>query len=87
MTEDTEQTAKGSVDLLEYRLRRIEYFLTGHDPAQEPLQKAAAEGKDRTVLTRLTEVENNLAQLASNSPVASDLLKLCTLDADVVFIG
>lgn len=81
MTDDTERTAKGTVNLLEQRLRRIEFFLSGHDHAQESLHKAATEGKDRTVLTRLSEVEDNLAKLASNSPVVNDLLKLCTLYA------
>lgn len=85
MTDDTERTAKGTVNLLEQRLRRIEFFLSGHDRAQESLQKAATEGKDRTVLTRLSEVEDNLARLASNSPVVNDLLKLCTLYANTVF--
>ncbi len=82
MTDDTEQTARETVDLLEQRLRRIEYFLTGHDPAQEPLQEAAAEGKNRTVLTRLSKVENDLAELATNSPVVNDLLKLCKVYAN-----
>ena len=76
MIDNTEQTAKDTVDLLKQRLRRIEYFLTGHDPAQEPLQEAASEGKDCTVLTRLSEVEHNLTKLASKSPTVNHLLKL-----------
>ncbi len=85
MTDDIEQTARGTVDLLEQRLRRIEYFLTGHDPAQESLQEAVAEGKDRTVLTRLAKVENSLAKLASSSPVVEDLLKLCKAYASLMY--
>ena len=79
MTDDTERTARETVDLLEQRLRRIEYFLTGHDPAQEPLQEAAADRKDRTVLTHLSQVGQNLTKLASKSPTVNDLLKLCKL--------
>lgn len=85
MTDDIEQTARDTVDLLEQRLRRIEYFLTGHDPAQESLQEAVAEGKDRTVLTRLAKVENSLAKLASSSPVVEDLLKLCKAYASLMY--
>ena len=85
MTDDTEQTAKETVDFLEQRLRRIEYFLTGQDPAHESLQEVAAEGKDRTVLTRLSEIEHNLSKLASGSPVISDLLKICELPTKTIF--
>ena len=85
MTDDTEQTARETVNLLEQRLRRIEYFLTGQDPAHESLQEAAAGGRDRTVLTRLSNVEDGLAKLASYSPVVNDLLKLCKRNMSLVF--
>ena len=77
MTDDLERNARHTVDLLEQRLQRIEYFLTGQDPAHDYLQDAASGGRDRTVLTRLSKVESNLARLASNLPVVNDLLRLC----------
>ena len=76
MTDDSEHTARATVDLLEQRLRRIEYFLTGHDPAHESLQDAASKGNDCTVLTRLSKIESNLVKLASDLPVVNDLLRL-----------
>ncbi|KAI9719555.1 MAG: hypothetical protein M1812_003325 [Candelaria pacifica] len=69
--------AMDTVELLQTRLQRIEYLLTGkigeidstvsYDNGEEHLQ---------TVIARLTSLESSLSRLSSTSPVASDLLKL-----------
>ncbi|RDL40826.1 Uncharacterized protein BP5553_00805 [Venustampulla echinocandica] len=65
-----DKTATETIDLLEARLRRIEYAVCGHVPdATNGSQQASA-------LTRLSQLERSLHQLASNSRVIQDLLKL-----------
>ena len=66
-----------TIDLLQYRLQRIEYYLTGSDDGHQQLQNAAAKGRDHGIQARITQAENHLARIASQSPLAHDLLSLC----------
>ena len=81
------KTTSETIDLLQYRLQRIEYYLTGSEDSQKPLQKLAAQGREHGVLAQLVKVEHNLARLSSKSPLVHQLLSLCrpcssfTLDA------
>ena len=71
------QTASETVNLLQFRLQRIEQYLTGSDNDQDQLQKVAARGRDHAVFARLAKAEHGLAHLASESPLVHDLLSLC----------
>ena len=73
------KTASETVNLLQFRLQRIEHYLTGSDNGQEQLQKVAAQGRDHAVFARLAKAEHGLARLASESPLVHDLLSLCRL--------
>lgn len=76
MEKDMDETAALTLDLLEARLRTVEYAIYGHlnAPANSspPNQKSAAE--------RLRDLESVLDQLITKSRVVQDLLKLrkCT---------
>lgn len=71
------KTTLETIDLLQYRLQRIEYYLTGSEDSQEPLKKLAAQGREHGVLAQLAKVEHDLARLSSKSPLVHQLLSLC----------
>ena len=78
------KTALDTIELLQYRLQRVEHYLTGSDDCQEQLQKVAAQGRDHGVIARLAQVEDKLSRLAAKLPFVHDLLSLCMLGARVV---
>jgi hypothetical protein len=60
-----------TIDLLEARLKRIEYAVCGH------IDGGTSEiGKEENAAKRMRELEYSLHQLASKSRVIQDLLKL-----------
>ncbi|TAQ84551.1 hypothetical protein B7494_g7129 [Chlorociboria aeruginascens] len=66
-----DKTATETIELLEARLRRIEYAISGRQveyPVPSNQQASAA--------SRLTDLEHSLHQLASKSRVIQDLLRL-----------
>ncbi|KAH6675125.1 hypothetical protein B0J14DRAFT_29477 [Halenospora varia] len=65
-----DKTALETIDLLEARLKRIEYAVCGH------VETAAVEGQKNSAIKRLASLEHSLHQLASRSRVVQDLLKL-----------
>lgn len=71
------KTASETVNLLQFRLQKIEHYLTGSNDDQEQLQKVAAQGRDHAILAQLVKAEHRLAHLASESPLVHDLLSLC----------
>ena len=71
-----DRTAFETINLLQHRLRRIEFLLTGYDDGQEQSERLTIHTREDTLATRLARVENNLARLASRSPAVSDLLTL-----------
>jgi hypothetical protein len=67
-----DDVALHTLNLLEWRLRRLEFVLNGtavHEPAED------APG-DVAVVSRIQKLEKSLRQLANKSAVVSDLLKL-----------
>lgn len=72
-----DKTAIATMDLLEYRLQRIEYVLSGDDEARIVLQRAAGQGKGFTTQARIARLENTILKLSSKSTVVEDLLRLC----------
>ncbi|KAH8647427.1 hypothetical protein BGZ60DRAFT_474486 [Tricladium varicosporioides] len=65
-----DKTALETIDLLEARLKRIEYAVCGH------IETAVVEGQKNPAVKRLALLEHSLHQLASRSRVVQDLLKL-----------
>ena len=75
MAHESNETALATIEGLQDRLARIEFFLSGSDEAQRPLG-ALSKGKDRTVLARLANLETTLHKMAKKSNVIQDLLQL-----------
>lgn len=71
-----DEVALDTIGLLSYRLRRIEFLLTGSDEGQEQLHQVAALGRDHGLSARLAGLENNLAKLSSRSATVKGLLTL-----------
>ncbi|TVY45630.1 hypothetical protein LSUB1_G000149 [Lachnellula subtilissima] len=65
-----DKTAIETIDLLEARLRRIEYAICGR------VEEAASTSSKTSAVKRLGQLEHSLHQLASESRVIQDLLKL-----------
>ncbi|KAL8790102.1 MAG: hypothetical protein Q9213_000804 [Squamulea squamosa] len=76
MIQSTYETAISTLDDLQARLQRLEYFLSGSDDAQAPLEAAVSKGRDHTILARLSKLEHTLHSLSEKSPVIHDLLQL-----------
>lgn len=64
-----DKTALETIDLLEARLKRIQYAVYGH------VNHGALSGTENAS-TRMRQLEGNLHQLASKSRVIQDLLRL-----------
>lgn len=70
------KTALSTLDSLEARLQKVQWYLGGSEEASDSLQAAAAQGQDHTVQARLARLEGNLGTLSARSPVVRDLLRL-----------
>lgn len=76
MSSDSDEFALASLNSLEDRLRRVEWYLSGDDDPANTLQHVANQGPDETVQARLARLERNLNELSTRSPEINDLLKL-----------
>ncbi|KAG9244640.1 hypothetical protein BJ878DRAFT_59352 [Calycina marina] len=76
MDETFDKTAIETVDLLEARLRGIEYATYGQQTLGKPEDKL-------TAAKRLASLEHTLHQLASKNPVVQDLLRLYARHPDL----
>lgn len=68
-----DKTATETIDLLEARLRRIQYAVHG---GQVKEQESTASSTEEPAAKRLADLEHKLHQLASKSRVIQDLLRL-----------
>lgn len=77
--DNTTSTAADTIELLESRLRRLEYFLTGETNwSGEPTGLSAAPtSTDECVSARLVGLEYELKRLGNKVPAVNDVLKLC----------
>ena len=75
MSETPTKTVQATLDSLEARLRKVQWYLSGSDDNQveDTLRQARA---DDTVQARLVRLEKDLGKLSSRSPVVRDILKL-----------
>lgn len=70
MDKGSDDTARLTLDLLEARLRNIEYAIYGH------LEGSTNSFEQKSASERLRSLENALDQLKTKSKVVQDLLKL-----------
>ena len=75
MSEIPSKTAQATLDSLEARLRKVQWYLSGSDgdKVEDTLREVTA---DDTVQARLVRLQKELRRLASRSAVVRDLLKL-----------
>jgi len=73
-----DKTALETIDLLEARLKRIEYAVCGHVD-----EATISKSKEENAVERLGELEHSLHQLASKSRVIQDLLRLHSRHPDL----
>jgi hypothetical protein len=66
-----DKTALETIDLLEARLKRIEYAVCGHID-----EATISNNREENAAKRLGKLEHSLHQLAMKSRVVQDLLKL-----------
>lgn len=79
MTRNTPDAALAMLDDLQYRLQRLEFFLSGSDDPQKPLEAVISRGRDHTITSRLARLERKLISMSEQSPIIHDLLQLRTL--------
>lgn len=65
-----DEVSTETIDLLEARLRRIEYAVCGE------VQRETLANSKPSISTRLSDLERTLHQLTARSKVVQDLLKL-----------
>ena len=70
-----EKTVIETIDLLETRLRRVEFYLSG-DNIPETLKHTVVQGKNGTVYSRLERLNRALEKLSSRSQAVSEILNL-----------
>ncbi|OJD10958.1 hypothetical protein AJ78_08170 [Emergomyces pasteurianus Ep9510] len=75
------ETAADTIELLESRLRRIEYLLTGEaswtgEPQRITTATGVGGGGEKPATTRLAELEHELKTLANKVPAVRDVLGL-----------
>lgn len=76
MSETETDTALATLDSVEARLQKVQWYLSGTDEGEDTLREVTAQGQDYTVQARLARLENNLGKLSSRSPFIRDLLQL-----------
>lgn len=76
MSETSTKTALATLNSLEARLQKVQWYLCGSDEVEDVLRGIIAQGQDYTVQARLARLENDLGKLSSRSPVVRDLLQL-----------
>ncbi|CAF9942871.1 MAG: hypothetical protein ALECFALPRED_010170 [Alectoria fallacina] len=76
MSDTATKTALATLDSLEARLQKVQWYLSGSDEVEDILRGVTAQGQGYTVQARLDRLENDLGKLSSASPVVRDLLKL-----------
>ncbi|KAL8926230.1 MAG: hypothetical protein Q9208_003133 [Pyrenodesmia sp. 3 TL-2023] len=79
MTEEAgagHESALASLDNLQYRLRRLEYFISGSDNAQESLAAVVSKSREYNITSRLTKLEHTLHSISVKFPIIEELLQL-----------
>ncbi|KAL9026466.1 MAG: hypothetical protein Q9196_004875 [Gyalolechia fulgens] len=69
-------TALATLDDLQYRLQRLEYFISGNDNPKKPLEAVASKGREHNIKARLMKLEQTLDTMSERWPVIQELLQL-----------
>lgn len=78
MSTETDAVASATIELLEGRLQRLEYLLTGETQwTGHPSAAPKADSLDDTVARRLNSLESKLNSLSKSNPAVRDVLQLC----------
>lgn len=70
------ETTLTTLDNLQYRLQRLEYFISGSDDAQEPLAAVVSKGREHNIISRLAKLEHTWHSISEKYPVIQGLLQL-----------
>ena len=70
------KTALSTLDSLEARLQKVQWYLGGSEEASDTLRAVAVQGQEYTVRARLARLEGSLGKLSDRSTVVRDLLGL-----------
>ncbi|OMP83989.1 hypothetical protein BK809_0001373 [Diplodia seriata] len=76
MAEDLDEILLQTLDMLEWRLRRIEFVLGGNVAAE-------SQQTDAPVASRIQKLESRLSSVAGNSRAINDILQLQSKHADI----
>lgn len=77
------ETAADTIELLETRLRRLEYVLTGEstglplDYSERAMKQGSGPSAPDSVATRLAALEEGLRRLVHKAPAVRDVIGLC----------
>ena len=77
MDQNQDETALETLELLDSRLQRVQFLLTGRTLADTDVPAVANAGNDKCVPARLKKLEKALLDLTATSQVAHDALDLC----------
>jgi hypothetical protein len=78
MTLESDAVAGATIELLEERLRRLTYLLTGAaDWTGVPTAPQKPASLDQTVSRKLARLERELEKLSKSVPAVRDVLQLC----------
>ena len=69
--------AMETIDLLETRLQRIEFYVTGAPSPQDLTQDPSTRKNQKPVHLRLQRIEDQLQRIAFSSQVVREVLELC----------
>jgi hypothetical protein len=72
-----EKTAAETIALLEIRLQRLEFYVTGSVDVEHSNPPPSGEKKQEDIYQRLQRIEVFLQKLAIQSKAARDALKIC----------
>ena len=77
MNDSMDAAALETIELLEQRLDKVRFLLSGDYRIEDDVRHVKEHGKNQTVLARLSSIETTLSQLAEKSPTVRRLLQLC----------
>lgn len=76
MTGETHEITVATLDDLQYRLQRLEYFISGSDDPKKPLEAVVSKGREHSINARLAKLERTLHSMSEKWPVLQELLQL-----------
>ena len=76
-TKGGDKIAIETIGLLESRLQRLAFYITGASEQDSLDEKHFADAKAESIQARLQQAEDRLQRLASTSQVVEEILSLC----------